>query len=358
MTQCPSGFAEMPLVLMQHGGLSTLTGKTGLAMLRHRAGPIVAVIDPDHAGQKLELITGIARTVPVVGDFAAALPYGPVAAVVGLAPSGGVLPEAMRVDLLAALQAGLSLASGLHQHLEDDPQLRGALQPGRWIWDLRREPPGLAVGKALAADLPCQRVLAVGTDMAVGKMSACLAVHEAAGRAGVASAFVGTGQAGILISGQGIPLDAVRVDFAAGAVEAAVLAAGKSMPEQGLVLVEGQGSLCHPGSTATLPLIRGTQPTSLLMVHRALQTTIERLPDVALPQLRDLVDLCESLAAIGRPGGRQPAPRVRALALNTARLDAPTALQIAEQLGDRLGVVCRDPLRHGADDLLHALMGP
>ena len=111
----------MPLVLMQHGGLSSLTGKTGLAMLRHRAGPIVAVIDPDHAGQELELITGIARTVPVVGDFAAALPYGPAAAVVGLAPSGGVLPVAMRADLLAALQAGLSLASGLHQHLEDDP---------------------------------------------------------------------------------------------------------------------------------------------------------------------------------------------------------------------------------------------
>ena len=51
--QAPPGFRDMRLVLLQHGGLASLTGKTGLAMLRHRAGPIVAVIDPHHAGQSL-----------------------------------------------------------------------------------------------------------------------------------------------------------------------------------------------------------------------------------------------------------------------------------------------------------------
>ena len=346
----------MPLVLLQHGGLSTLTGKTGLAMLRHRPGPIVAVIDPDNADRRLDVVTGIARQVPVVRNLAEALAHGPRVAVVGLAPSGGVLPDPMRADVLAALKAGLSLASGLHTYLNDDPELRAALQPGCWIWDLRREPSGLGVGQARAATLSCQRILAVGTDMAVGKMSACLAVHEAAGRAGVPSAFVGTGQAGILISGHGVPLDAVRVDFAAGAVEAAVLSAAQMMPQTGLVLVEGQGSLCHPGSTATLPLLRGSQPTALMMVHRALQTTIERLPSVPLPPLEDLVEICESLAAIGRPAEGSPPPKVRALALNTARLDETASMHIVEELSDRLGLVCRDPIRHGAEELLKALM--
>ena len=356
ITQCPEGFAELPLVLMQHGGLASLTGKTGLAMLRHRSGPIVAVIDPDNAGQRLDLITGISRQVPVVRNLDEALAHGPKVAVVGLAPSGGVLPDPLRVDVLAALKAGLSLASGLHTYLNEDAELRAALQPGCWIWDLRREPSGLGVGQARAATLSCRRILTVGTDMAVGKMSACLAVHEAAGLAGVPSAFVGTGQAGILISGQGVPLDAVRVDFAAGAVEAAVLSAARTLPPTGLVLVEGQGSLCHPGSTATLPLLRGSQPTAMMMVHRALQTTIERLPAVPLPPLEELIELCESLAAIGRPGGGSPAPRVRALALNTARLDEPAAAQIVEEFSDRMGLVCRDPIRHGADELLQALM--
>ena len=167
---------------------------------------------------------------------------------------------------------------------------------------------------------------------------------------------MGTGQAGILISGHGVPLDAVRVDFAAGAVEAAVLSAAQMMPQTGLVLVEGQGSLCHPGSTATLPLLRGSQPTALMMVHRALQTTIERLPSVPLPPLEDLVEICESLAAIGRPAEGSPPPKVRALALNTARLDETASLHIVEELSDRLGLVCRDPIRHGAEELLKALM--
>ena len=251
--QAPPGFREMRLVLLQHGGLASLTGKTGLAMLRHRAGPIVAVIDPDHAGQSLQRVTGIERDVPVVADLAAALPYEPEVAVVGLAPSGGRLPDPVRHDALAALRAGLHLASGLHTRLANDPELAEACWSDRWIWDLRREPEGLNVGQARAAALPCRRFLAVGTDMAVGKMSACLSLLEAAQRSGIPARFVGTGQAGILISGEGVALDAVRIDYAAGAVEAAVLRAADALPEQGLVLVEGQGSLCHPASTATLP---------------------------------------------------------------------------------------------------------
>ena len=350
--------AQDPVVLLQHGGLDSLTGKTGLAMLRHRHGPIVAVIDPDHAGQSLASVTGIPRSVPVVRDLGEALPFRPSVAVVGLAPSGGVLPEALRSDVLAALKAGLSVASGLHTHLADDPELSAAVQPGCWIWDLRCEPQGLRVGHARAAALSCRRVLAVGTDMAVGKMSACLAVHEAAIRAGLPSAFVGTGQAGILISGTGVPVDAVRVDYAAGAVEAAVMEAASTPAETGLVLVEGQGSLCHPGSTATLPLLRGSQPTALLMVHRARQTRIERVPQIPLPLLQDLIALCEALAAIGRPIGSAPAPKVRALAPNTARLDEPEATALSRELSDQLGLVCRDPIRHGAEDLLEALLAP
>ena len=105
-TPCPEGFEQIPVLLLQHGGLTSLTGKTGLAMLRHRRGPIAAVIDPDPAHGSLAELTGIARPVPIVPDLAAALPYRPAVAVVGLAPSGGVLPDALRREALAALQAG------------------------------------------------------------------------------------------------------------------------------------------------------------------------------------------------------------------------------------------------------------
>jgi uncharacterized NAD-dependent epimerase/dehydratase family protein len=251
------------------------------------------------------------------------------------------------------------LASGLHSRLAEDPEFAAVpLQDGQWIWDLRQEPAELEVATARCAALPCRRILAVGSDMAVGKMSACLELQRAALRAGLDSRFVGTGQAGILISGQGVALDAVRVDYAAGAVEAAVLAAAQDAGPQALVLVEGQGSLAHPGSTATLPLMRGSQPTDLLLVHRAGQSHVRTRPGavpVAIPPLPELISACEALAALGRPDGLRP--KVGAIALNTALLDDDSAADAVRRLADQLALPVFDPVRHGADGLLQAFTG-
>ena len=352
--------ADAPLVLLQHGGLDNLSGKTGLAMLRYRRGPIVAVIDPAHAGADLQAITGIPRAVPVVADMASALAFGPAVAVVGLAPSGGRLPPEMRADVVTALRSGLSLASGLHSRLADDPEFAAIpLVSGQWIWDLRHEPADLEVASARCAQLPCRRLLAVGSDMAVGKMSACLELQAAAQRRGLDARFVGTGQAGILISGQGVALDAVRVDYAAGAVEAAVLTAAAGAGPEAFILVEGQGSLAHPGSTATLPLLRGSQPTELLLVHRAAQTHVRTRPGaapVAIPPLPELIQACEALAALGRPDGLRP--RVGAIALNTALLDALAAEAEAQRIAAATGLPVVDPVRQGGERLLEVLWRP
>ena len=345
---------EHRVVLLQHGGLADLSGKTGLTLLRYRRGPVVAVVDPTQAGRSLRAVCGIERDVPVVGSLAEALAYGPEVAVVGLAPSGGRLPEPVRADLAAALRAGLSVASGLHSRIGDDPELAPLRRDPAWIWDLRREPEGLVVAAARAAALPCQRLLAVGSDMAVGKMSACLELAAAAGRQGLAARFVGTGQAGILISGQGVALDAVRVDYAAGAVEAAVLAAGADLGADGLLLVEGQGSLAHPGSTATLPLIRGSQPTALLLVHRAGQRHIKGLPELPIPPLPELITAVEAVAALGRPDGLRP--RIKAVALNTGHLDETAASAAIAGVAADTGLPCTDVVRGGAESLLAALI--
>ncbi|MCP9926421.1 DUF1611 domain-containing protein [Cyanobium sp. CH-040] len=345
--------ADQRVVLLQHGGLADLSGKTGLAMLRYRSGPIVAVVDPAHAGRPLLEVSGIDRPVPVVGSLAAALPFEPEVAVVGLAPSGGRLAPEVRADLAAALAAGLSVASGLHSRIGDDPELAPLRRDPAWIWDLRREPPGLAVASGRAAELPCRRLLALGSDMAVGKMSACLELEAAARRQGLPARFVGTGQAGILISGAGVALDAVRVDYAAGAVEAAVLEAGADLGSGGLLLVEGQGSLAHPGSSATLPLLRGSQPTDLLLVHRAGQRHLKGLPQLPIPPLAELIAAAEALAALGRPDGLRP--KVRAVALNTAHLDAGAADQACTAVTAETGLFCVDAVRGGACTLLDAL---
>lgn len=351
--------ADAPVVLLQHHGLDNLSGKTGLAMLRYRQGPILAVVDPVHGGANLKAITGIAREVPVVASLREALPLvaapEQAVAVVGLAPSGGLLPDGMRHDLLVALDAGLSLASGLHTKLGQDAELAARVKPGRWIWDLRQEPSSLTVASAKAAQLEGYRLLAVGTDMSVGKMSACLELQAAASRHGLDARFVGTGQAGILISGRGVALDAIRVDYAAGAVEQAVVEAAHGAQAHSLLLVEGQGSLCHPGSTATLPLLRGSQPTHLVLVHRAGQTTIRNAPHIPLPPLPELITVVEGLAALARPHGSTPAPKVGAIALNTAHLPEEAVQGALDAITGLTGLPCHDPVRHGGEGLLQAL---
>jgi len=344
-----------PVVLLQHGGLRGVFGKTGLAMLRYRPGPIVAVVDPDHAGADLFELTGIPRPVPVVASLKEALRWEPHVAVIGLAPSGGRIPALVRQDVEAALAAGLSLANGLHTPLAQDPQLRSLLQPNCWIWDLRREPHHLRVGAARAASSPARRVLFVGTDMAVGKMSAALELQRAGVKQGLAMAFVATGQAGILISGGGIALDAVRVDYAAGAVEAALLDASARAD---WVLVEGQGSLLHPGSTATLPLLRGSQPTDLVLVHRAgqqhLRTMSADAPPIPIPPLQEVVKLYEAVAAVACPAPSPPC-RLRAIGLNTGHLDHEEAQAAITNTQDETGLFCDDPVRFGGSRLLAQL---
>ena len=225
-----------------------------------------------------------------------------------------------------------------------------SLPEGQWIWDIRQEPKDLGIGTGKARSLSCQRILTVGTDMAVGKMSASLELHRAAQKRGIHSKFLATGQGGLMIAGDGIPLDAVRVDFAAGAVEQMVIDWGS---DRDLVIIEGQGSLLHPGSTATLPLIRGSQPTGLVLVHRAGQKHIHDLPEVFIPPLPEVVRLYEMVASAGGIFGQV---RVKAIALNTFHLDAEAAQQAIEQVQQETGLPCTDAVRFGAEPLLNAVI--
>jgi uncharacterized NAD-dependent epimerase/dehydratase family protein len=154
----------------------------------------------------------------------------------------------------------------------------------------------------------------------------------------------------MMISGSGIPLDAIRVDFAAGAVEQLVVEASG---DRDILHLEGQGSLLHPSSTATLPLMRGSQPTHLVLVHRAGQTQIRNAPHVQIPPLPDVVQLYEALAAAA--GAFAPA-RVAAIALNTAHLSADDAQHAITQVEQDTHLPCTDPVRLDASRLLAAIL--
>lgn len=337
------------VVILLHDSVPGTQGKTGLAVLRYSEADIVAVIDRATAGLSLPELTAIPRQVPIVASVKASLTYKPTVLVIGIALLGGILPDDWRHDVQQAIVAGLSIVNGLHTPLNRDPTLQALLKPGQWIWDVRQEPPGLTVGTGQARLLSCLRVLTVGTDMSVGKMSTSLELHSASLQKGLRSRFLASGQAGMMISGSGIPLDAIRVDFAAGAVEQLVMQASD---DRDILHIEGQGSLLHPASTATLPLIRGSQPTHLVLVHRAGQTHIRNATHVQIPPLPEVVQLYEAVSAAA--GAFAPV-RVAAIALNTAHLTAYEAQQAIDQVQQETNLPCTDPVRFGAQLLLEAI---
>ncbi|HLP89285.1 MAG TPA: DUF1611 domain-containing protein [Nostocaceae cyanobacterium] len=338
------------IAILLHEGLTGTQGKTGLALIRYSESPIVAVIDRESPGKSLPELTGIKRDIPIVSSMAAALVHRPEVLVIGIAPKGGAVPDDYWHDIKDALKAGMSLVNGLHTPLANIPELQALLQPGQLIWDVRKEPPNLEVASAMARSLPCRRVLTVGTDMAIGKMSTSLELHWVGKLRGWRSKFIATGQTGLMLEGDGIALDAVRVDFAAGAVEQAVMRFGKNYD---ILHIEGQGSLLHPGSTATLPLIRGSQPTQLILVHKAGQTHIKNCPHVAIPPLPQVIKMYEAVASVAGASGIVP---VVGVALNTKDLGEEEAKEAIAQTQSITNLPCTDPVRFDAGILLDAIM--
>ena len=345
-----------PLALLMHDELVAepgrpYVGKMGTGLLRYSANPIAAVLDETRVGQDLVTLTRVPRPAPIVATVAEAATAGAQVLVIGVATAGGVLPPRFRADIVEALRAGMSIVNGLHVMLNDDPSLAALVQPGAFIWDVRREPAGLMPGTGAAAALGVRRVLTVGTDMAIGKMTASLELDRAARARGLRSAFLASGQIGMCISGAGIPLDAVRVDFASGAVEQMVR---RHADANDVLWVEGQGSILHPASTAWLPLVRGACPTHLVLCHRAGQTHIARAP-VPMPPLREVAARYESVAAVA---GVSPGPRVAGIALNCGDLDGAGAADACAATEAETGLPTVDVVRDGADRLLDAVLAP
>lgn len=272
-------------------------------------------------------------------DAAAGRAAGARTLVLGIANAGGTLGADLIADALTAIAQGMNVASGLHQRLRDEPRLvAAAAAAGVALFDVRDPPAHLPVGNGRVR--AGNRLLTVGTDCSVGKMYATLSLRDAFRARGVAAHFRATGQTGILIAGDGVPLDAVVADFISGAIE--VLTPARD--DDGWDLIEGQGSLFHPSfAGVSTGLLHGAQPRALVLCHDPSRGHMRGLPHYRLP------DLAECLAA-NLQVARLTSPDVQAVgvALNTVKLDEGAARRLCAETGDALGLPCTDPYRFGA----------
>jgi uncharacterized NAD-dependent epimerase/dehydratase family protein len=260
--------------------------------------------------------------------------------VIGIANTGGVIGESWIPLLIEAVESGLDIVSGLHVKLTSVPQLKAAAaRCGRQLIDIRTPPPNIPCGTG--SKRSGKRLLTVGTDCALGKKYTALAIARAFKARGQAVDFRATGQTGILISGGGMPMDAVVADFEAGAAELLSPAAAPGHWD----VIEGQGSLFHPAYAAvSLGLLHGSQPDVLVVCHLPGRTTVLGHDDFPLPSLAETIDLNLRL-------GRRTNPAIRCggISLNTAHMEAAAARALMAQESARLGLPVADPMRPGAE---------
>jgi len=267
--------------------------------------------------------------------------------IVGVANAGGVMGPSIVADVVAALQAGLNIASGLHDRLTNHPEIVAAAEAaGLQLFDVREPPANLPVGNGRPRE--GRRLLTVGTDCSVGKMYTTLALEKEMRARGIKADFRATGQTGIFIAQSGIPIDAVIADFISGAAEQI----SPARHDGGWDLIEGQGSLFHPSfAGVSLGLLHGAQPDALVMCHQPGRESMRGLPGRALPDLKTCLEA--NLA-----NARLTSPDVVAVgvALNTSGMSPEAAQRACAEASDLLGLPAQDPVSMGVNLIVDRLI--
>ena len=349
----------MKVAILAEGLFAPRTAKTAIGVLRYAPYEVVAIVDSVTVGKDAYAVVGVGKGVPIVATVDDAIARGAQALLIGTAAAGGRIADTYRPHLSRALERGLSVWNGLHERVLSDPALAAAAsRGGASVRELREPPPDLPIGGHRRPRDGVTVVLTVGTDAAVGKMTASLEIVAALGRMGKRAAFVATGQTGIAIAGRGISVDAVVADFIAGAAEQMVCEAAETAD---YVIVEGQGSLTHPGfSGVTMGLLHGTAPDLLVLCHDANRQVMKGYEREGLPlrSLKACVGIYEEAASWTRPLG-YPRARVVAIAMNTYGLPESVAYESIRSAALETSVAAGDPIREGpagADRLAQAIV--
>jgi uncharacterized NAD-dependent epimerase/dehydratase family protein len=269
--------------------------------------------------------------------------------IIGIANDGGFIAPNWVAAIVEALEAGLDVASGLHEPLAGVPEIAAAARhSGRRLIEVRQ--PAQSFMPGTGQKRSGRRVLTVGTDCAVGKKYTALAVEKEMRSRGIDADFRATGQTGIFISGRGIAVDSVVSDFVSGAAEWLSPPASAKHWD----VIEGQGSLFHPAyAGVTLGLIHGSQPDAMVLCHDLARTGIADYPGYAIPSYDACFDAYLTAARL-----TNPAAQFAGVSLNTSQFDAAAAAHAVRELAERISLPCCDPIRHGVAAIVDRILAP
>ena len=313
-------------------------GKTAHGVIRYTPEQVVAVIDKRYRGKVCLDILGYGGNIPVVGSVREGMQYKPDAMLIRLAIAGGVLPKPWRKAIIEAIDSRLDVINGLHTFISTDPEFSSLAKRRKVnLIDLRMPPPIQKCSEGIPLHNDAKVILTVGTDGAIGKMSAMLEILKEFRRYEPKSVGIATGQTGMMITNNGYAADAVKSDFVGGIIEEILL---KESKKYKYLFVEGQGSLVHQGfSAVTLGLMHGALPDVMIMCHR-LRFEKNEL-GAKIPSIPEFIKLHEQLVGFFKPS------KVLAIAMNTAGFPEETARREMAEIENEFGLPVEDCVRFG-----------
>lgn len=330
------------------GNFADIDGKTANGLVRRSDRyEITSVIDSTRSRQDSgTVLDGVANGIPIVHDLGAALRLADLECfIVGVAPTSGLLAPNERAVILRAIAAGLDIVNGLHEFLNDDPEMAAAAGAHDvTIIDVRRPPAkrDLHMFSGRIRDVTCPRIAVLGTDGAIGKRTTATVLVTALNDVGVRAVLVGTGQTSLIQGARhGVALDAIPAQFVTGELEAAVVAAFEA-EDPDVIVVEGQGALSHPTYLSSTAILRGSLPAGVILQHAPARVVRSDFPESPMPTVVSEIHLIETFADT----------EVIGITLNHEDLtDEQVSVAIAGYEAV-LGLPTTDPLTRGPERLL------
>ena len=334
------------IVILSHGAFNYIKNKTGNMLIRYRTDEVVALLDRTKSGMTANDELGYGGNIPVLDNFDTCIDLEPDTLVIGNASQGGFISDDYRSEVIKAIEFGCDIISGMHHFINDDVEfVQLAEKHNVSLFDLRRppDPPNFPKGSWHKRKIPV--LLIVGTDCDTGKMTTAWEVSERLKSRGRKVEFIGTGQTGILLSGAGVPIDAVKADFMAGEIEHLI---DKVSEDTELIIVEGQGALTNQYyAGVTLGLLHGAMPDYMLMTHdpaRDLDVT-----DYPMATMRLVMDMHLDLMSNFKKS------KFIGINLLTFKLSDEDAKKEIDKVKEEYSMATTDLIRYGSNELIETI---